>query len=151
MDAARVSVITEPAPELTNYRQNKLSLTDSNILPEEWPEVYTAINYCSNLADNWNGCGAKRPSQSSINAAKFFMERLCFIGKRYPDKISPDGEGGIVLKWMNEESMLLLTFETNVIHMASEKVGASPLFKDDIVYDGQSIPELVKREIPLRC
>lgn len=86
-------------------------------------------------------------------AVKQFIMSLPF-NKKYPNTVSPDGEGGLTLKWsldqVQQDKKLILTFEPGLIHMAYKSVVGEPVYEDDIVYSLEDIciPQKIITYIP---
>ncbi len=141
----------------SNYPQEEFGIvtTMSDQLSKNIPtSLLQALEYCKTLEDNWNGFDAKKPSSLVIENIRKFIESLPH-NKCVPDHLSPDGEGGITLKWLKPDQCLLLNFEPWLIHAAFEKNNEQPIFLDDIIYLAvggvdNMIPQEILHYIPNR-
>ena len=127
------------------------TMSEAELLPKDRFELLDALDYCSRLEDNWNGYDAKKPTNFVIESVKKFIQSLPF-NKYMPNELSPDGEGGITLKWLKPGESLLLNFEPGLIHMAFEKNNHDSIFIDNITYLAESsiIPQKIISCIPIR-
>ncbi len=121
-------------------------------LRKERKEILLALEHLEKLDDNWNGYGAKKTLKFVIDTAKCFFEHLP-QNRKCPDKISPDGEGGVIFKWGFEENALLLSFEPGLIHLSCRSLDKPTVYCDDIIYQMESdtkIPQDILKYIPTR-
>ena len=120
------------------------------LYPKEREELLQAINYMKVLEDNWNGFGAKKPLTLVIEIVEQFIQNIP-LNKIYPAQLSPDGEGGITLKWVMVDTKLLLNFEPGLINLAIQGKNKKPELIDGIVYNGENIiPQKILAYIPVR-
>jgi hypothetical protein len=121
------------------------------VRPKERMKILAAINYLAKLPDDWNGRNARRLSDPTLLSARSFIERMP-LDCTYPNKISPDGEGEISFLWKTSEETIIITVDANLLHLSHTHKGQSEKdkFQDDIPFDGEIIPAVVKAEIPKR-
>lgn len=123
----------------------------ADILPAERKKLLAAIDYLSKLEDGWNGHNAICPTELSINRSKGFVQKLW--GKIYPDTVSPDGEGGVNFKWKNSQMTLILTVDSDFLHLSLAYAAGENkenIFLDNVPFDGEIIPSSVTENIPAR-
>jgi hypothetical protein len=121
------------------------------VYPKEREELLQAINYIKVLEDDWNGFVAKKPLTLVIEIVEQFIQNIP-LNKIYPAQLSPDGEGGITLKWVTVDTKLLLNFEPGLINLAIHGKNKKPELIDGIVYNGENIiPQKILAYIPVRA
>jgi hypothetical protein len=123
---------------------------EDNVHPQERGEVLAAINYVAGLSEDWDNNGAVPPHKATVEMSRAFIERLP-LNRLYPDKVAPDGEGGITFTWYGVEGHLIVTVDGSRLHLSY--IGADTtknVFKDNIVFDGEIIPMPVKDRLPIR-
>ena len=108
------------------------------ICHKERDELLQAASDMKVLEDNWNGFGEKRPLALVIEIVEQFIQNIP-LNKTYPAQLSPDGEGGIILKWVMVDTKLLLNFKPGLINLALQGKNKKPELIDDIVYNGENI------------
>ena len=64
-------------------------------------------------------------------------------------KISPDGEGSLVMLWENDNSRVLLTIEDWRIHMVKGATSPQAEYYDNLPF-AEEIPEIVFQALPRR-
>ena len=117
------------------------------ILPPGKLHVEAALNYLATLEDDWNGEGAIAPSGQAIEAAHAFNEHY-FIDRKYPDKVSPDGDGAVLFIWQTLQSRLTLTIEAALIHISIAHQNGKVDLPDSVPYDLTAIPNEILQYIP---
>jgi|GEM_PF-6784204 len=118
---------------------------------KERDELLQAASNMKVLEDDWNGFGAKKPLALVIKIAEKFIQNIP-LNKTYPAQLSPDGEGGIILKWIMVDTKLLLNFKPGLINLAVQGKNKKPELIDGIVYNGEGIiPQKILAYIPVRA
>lgn len=134
----------------SNFNRESAATVDKDVdLPPERYELLAAIEYLANLGDDWNGYNAQKPSELSTVSAKCFIERL-FLNRYYPDKVSPNGEGGLVFTWNLPKERILLTIEGARMHLSHEKEGQQDEFVNEIPFNCEEIPSEVISHLPIK-
>lgn len=125
----------------------------NNVLPPDRESLIKALDYLSELDDDWNGCGAESPSDQAVRMSRFFIEKLP-LNRIHANKISPDGEGGILFVWDTNKDRIILTIDGASIYLSheiegqdeAEYVDEEPFFSSQ----GLVIPRSIQNHIPLR-
>ena len=122
------------------------------VLPRKIQELFKILDYLKTIDDNWNGFGARKPYGLAIEIAQKLIESLRFRGKCHPDEISPDGEGGITVKWFTDNESILVNIVPGLLHLAHDYADhRQPEFINSVVYQGEnSIPQQILRHLPNR-
>lgn len=146
--AANYSFTEQQFRNVTPARNFPSENSWKSIPRRECMELLHALNYLAQLPDDWNGYGAQKPSQYSIDTTKAFI-KLIPENRIYPDKISPDGEGNITLTWdQRPKQRILLTIEGLNLYFSLEKQGKKDFFSKEIPFFGKSIPQEMMNIIP---
>ena len=128
------------------------SPTNGIIFPRERDELLQAIKYLRALDDDWNGFDAKKITHVVFSMLERFINSVP-LNLLYPNSVSPDGEGGALLKWASVNGeRLLVSFEPGLLHV-SHRINGKDTFVDNIIYgaeDGRRIPEQILSRMPLR-
>lgn len=109
------------------------SMSTNADLPPGWGEVKGALDYIRGLPNNWAGNGEISPSHQLIDMASIFALSVYWKGKIFPEKIYPDGDGGIVFKWGEKDNKTLIGFRYGLINV-SYKAGSDRAYIPDIPY-----------------
>lgn len=148
--ASQIGFTDRIIKEDTGFTPESLSTIDKpTVLPPERIELEKAIEYIGTLNDDWNGFNAKRVTELSINAGKRLIG-LIPLNRLYPNKVSPDGEGGLVFSWNPSKERILLTVEGSIMHLSYEKEGSPDKFIDDVAFDFSEIPGDILSYLPVR-
>lgn len=139
-----------------DYKENNVFISaesadtiNNSDLPPERYELLKAIEYLATLEGDWNGYSATPPTILSLIKAKKFIEKL-FLNRLYPDKVSPDGDGGIIFKWsLTNKERILLTIDGSLTHLSHEEAGKPDIFISDVSFDND-IPKEILAHIPLK-
>lgn len=122
---------------------------EDNVYPPERKEVLAAIDYIAGLSEDWDNNGALPPHKATVAMSRAFINHLPF-NRLYPNKISPDGDGGIVLTWYVQGGHLIVTVDGSHLHLSCVGVDTTKnIFKDNIIFDGEIIPVLIKDRLPI--
>jgi hypothetical protein len=168
LDAA-IAHLAELAPfdylELLRLKKRKLLLKDelaklesglrelaahAAVRPEQTREELIALMRRV-AADglSWTGGEARKITVPTRETAEAFLRALP-PGKAFP-KISPDGEGGLMMVWEGTEHPLLVTVDDMRLHAVIAAATPAAEYIDDILFGwGQEIPERILDAIPAR-
>lgn len=72
-----------------------------------WPEVIDDLLAAYKLTDDWDGQGAKAPSQEVVVTALKLATSLKNSGLRHPDECGPSVNGEVTFYWKWEASSLM--------------------------------------------
>lgn len=100
-------------------------------------DVLYALALSLELDDDWNGYDCLKPTIEAIYHAKEFILQLP-LNKCYPIQVSPDGEGGITLKWLLEPELnkkILLNFEEDIVNLVHEPINGENTYEDDLILE----------------
>lgn len=123
--------------------------SDNNLLPKDRALALQSLNLLESLDSDWNGYGAEKPLRGALLNAKTFIDKLPFPYK-VPDQLHTDDEGNIVLIWKESDAQLIITIEMALLHLSYESSRRKPVFRDDVIFDGDTFPEDLKHYIPRR-
>lgn len=118
----------------------------AKILPPGHEHVKAALNYLSGLNDDWDGEDAIAPTEQAIEAAHAINNNF-MLDRKYPDKVSPDGDGAILFIW-NTEKRVTFTIEAALIHVSVEYSDGHTDLPDSVPYDLTAIPKEILQYIP---
>jgi len=124
---------------------------NADILPGERDKLLAAIGYLSEIENGWDGRDAIKPTPLSVTRSAEFIKKLW--GKIYPDTVSPDGEGGINFKWKTASHSIIITVDSGFLHLSRvnrQKNIDADIFLDNILFDGELIPQSIMEQIPQR-
>jgi hypothetical protein len=96
----------------------------------------------------WNGYYAKKTKESIIKVAENFIRELP-KNKMNPTEITPDGEGGITLKWRLQSEVTILNFEVGLVHLVKELNNGEIISQEGVIYlSSDFIPSEILEHIP---
>lgn len=124
-----------------------------NDYPEQRKRLLNALGYLKSLEDNWNGYDATKPSPQAIAMAEHFVTYL-FLTKEHADFIEPNGDGGLILKWLRGDMRILLTIDGTALHLSYEEGSNEPIFIENIRFFDASnkiLPKEILQHIPNRA
>lgn len=124
-------------------------LTTAKHLPKDRELALKALEVLASLEEGWNGYGAAKPSKLSLEKATSLISQIPLPFKA-PNHVHSDEDGDIVLTWSESGSRLIVTIEPLMLHLSYEKVRKSTVYHDDIIFDGEIIPEKIKEYLPRR-
>ncbi len=107
-----------------------------------------SLQYLRTIENGWNGFNAEKPLGLVIDTVERFILALTFTQKKCPSHISPDGEGGVVLKWIFDLEKVLIVFQPGLLHLARDLRDQEPEFENDVVYDGGLVPQRILAYLP---
>ena len=125
------------------------SYDEGIVLPQDRRLALEALKLLGRLEDNWNGYGAVRPSDFSAQSAENFIRNIPLPFKA-PNQLDSDEDGHIILVWSEKGERLIITIEPLMIHFSIERNDEEPICKDDIFFDGTSVPKEIKECLPKR-
>lgn len=67
-----------------------------------------------------------------------------------PPKLSPDGDGGLMMVWESDAASALAVLDGWTIHVVKSPATAQAEYFDDIPYDRESIPPYLLQAIPAK-
>lgn len=87
-------------------------------------------------------------SSHTIEAARAFFRVL-------PDdvilpKISPDGEGGLLMAWESRDKLVMAVIDGWLMHLVDAATTTNAVYLDDILFDGNRIPSAIMDALPIR-
>jgi hypothetical protein len=98
---------------------------------------------------SWTGGESAKITAATQQAAEAFLRALP-AGKAFP-KISPDGEGGLMMVWEGAGDPLLLTIDNLRLHAVVAAATPRANYIDDLPFDwAQVIPQWILDVIPAR-
>lgn len=97
---------------------------------------------------SWSAGAAVRISEDTTNAAAAFLLALP-SGAALP-KISPDGEGGLLMVWEYRGDLVIAVIDGWRIHLVARATTPDALYLDDRPFDGEQIPKAILESIPAR-
>jgi hypothetical protein len=125
-------------------------VTQAVVRPEQIREELIALVYRF-AADglSWTAEEAAKITGPTRQTAEAFLRALP-VDKASP-KISPDGEGGLMMVWEDNDHPLLVTVDDMRLHVVVAAATPFAEYVDDIPFGrGQEIPERVLNAIPAR-
>jgi len=63
-------------------------------------------------------------------------------------KISPNGEGGLMMVWGQPENQVLAVIDNWRIHLVTQATTPNAKYSDDLAFDGEVVPTVVLLAIP---
>lgn len=119
--------------------------------PRKLFDLLSALEFLSRLEDDWNGWEAIAPTAKTIQMTESFLWSIP-LRRDHADKIEPDGDGGVHLKWVLPNSTVIVTIDGSYIYLSSEEasgnvkiLGPIPFFDDSI----RVLPPEILDQIPL--
>jgi hypothetical protein len=112
---------------------------------KEKKELLQALNYLRALEDNWNIANIQKPTGLSIHIAENFIKNIP-SDKELPTEILSDGEGGIILKWHNDNYKTSINFRWQIIYVSIQYHEEEIKFIEAKIYNDEST--LVKEMLP---
>jgi hypothetical protein len=97
---------------------------------------------------SWVSGSTVKISTTTSAAATAFLQALNTA--RVLPKISPDGEGGLLLVWERVENPVLVVVEGWRLHLVTAAATPRATYSDDLPFDGEQIPKVVLDAIPSR-
>ena len=98
---------------------------------------------------SWTGGESAKITAATQQAAEAFL-RVLPAGKAFP-KISPDGEGGLMMVWEGAGDPLLLTIDNLRLHAVVAAATPRANYINDLPFDwAQVIPQPILDVIPAR-
>ena len=134
-------------PQFERPRGSGLSSATS--LPKDRELALKALEVFASLEEDWNGYGAAKPSKLSLEKANNLISKMPLPFKA-PNHVHSDEDGDMVLTWSESDSRLIVTIEPLMVHLSYEKTGQPTVYHDDIIFDGETIPEKIKEYLPKR-
>jgi len=116
-------------------------------LPPGRKHVEAALNYLSDLGNNWDGEGAIAPTEQAIEAGHAINNHF-MLDRKYPDKVSPDGDGAVLFIWNTPIIRLTLTIEAALIHISIAHSDGRVELPESVPYDLTTLPKEVLQHIP---
>ncbi len=101
------------------------------------------------MQDDWNGYGAKAIQKITISTVRNFLKRIP-NNFSYPDKIIPDVDGYIMLKWERDDKLCLVTADGMNLHFAYKDNRTNErILYDDLPYTASEtrIPSIIMQSI----
>ncbi len=126
---------------ISEQRHDSPTMFNENVLPKEKIALLNALDYLAKIDDDWNGYGAIAPTQRAIDMARHFITCLP-LNKVHARKIEPDGEGAIILTWINDKERILLTIDGSLMHLSHEQAGQDTVYINDISFFNEDDPIL---------
>jgi len=65
-------------------------------------------------------------------------------------KISPDGEGGLLMAWETHGDLVIAVLDGWRIHLVAAATTPHARYLDDLPFDGEQIPKAILESIPAR-
>ena len=97
---------------------------------------------------SWTAGNSFVISSPTEHAAQLFLSTLP-SGKALP-KISPDGEGGLLMVWERDGDPLLITVDDLRLHAVIGATTGHAEYMNDIPFDRPEIPQAILDAIPAR-
>lgn len=121
----------------------------TRILPKEREEVLTAIRLLHGIPENWRGFPSQKPTNDAISLSLEFATHIP-LDRAHPDKIAPDGDGGVSLIWEKNQEMVIVTIDSSLLHLSHAKKNREDFFDGSVTFDGKIIPKRIIDHLPLR-
>ncbi|MGH7077506.1 MAG: hypothetical protein ACREFU_05355 [Acetobacteraceae bacterium] len=142
--------LREPADsgEMTSYYQ--LSFGGSSIAADGWERV-ALIDLVHRFARQglaWAEGDRGRISATTEGTAERFLTAIP-MRKALP-RISPDGEGGLMMVWESPADRLLVTIDECLLQVVVAAATPRATYLNDLSFDGAEIPRNVLAAIPDR-
>jgi hypothetical protein len=97
---------------------------------------------------SWGDSDPAKISPESAKAAIIFLQRLR-VDQALP-KISPDGEGGVMLVWEEKGDPVVLEIQDWRMHLVTAAATPRAVYRNHLPFDGEQIPDEVSKAIPIR-
>ena len=83
------------------------SLTNSSsVTQSHWSSIRKVIESFRELEEDWDGLGAKAPSEEIIRSAEFLVQSLRHGGLPAPSRVVPGLEGAVIFEWQDQSTYL---------------------------------------------
>lgn len=142
--------LREPADSGEMSCYYRLSFGSSSISADGWERV-ALIDLVHRFARQglaWGEDDRGRISATTEATAERFLAAMP-VRKALP-RISPDGEGGLMMVWELSADPLLVTIDECLLQVVVAAATASATYLNDLPFDGTDIPENVLAAIPDR-
>ena len=97
---------------------------------------------------SWSAEGAVKISSETANAAAAFFHAL--PARAALPRISPDGEGGLLMAWETRGDLVVAVLAGWRIHLVAAATTPRARYLDDLLFDGEQIPRVILESIPAR-
>lgn len=97
---------------------------------------------------SWNAERAVKISWATTNAAIAFF--LALPARAALPRISPDGEGGLLMAWETRDDLVIAVLDGRCIHLVASATTPRARYHDDLPFDGGQIPTEILESIPAR-
>ena len=97
-----------------------------------WENSMRVVQSMTGLEDDWDGLGAKAPSQQIVQGALLYLQRLQGYSPVAPDRTLAGPTGSVIIEWQSGGSILEIEFEEfGVAEYCRKEAFESPVYWQD--------------------
>ncbi len=88
--------------EIVSLEANGLAAIPAEEADDRWSAIIREVVGFHDLADDWDGLGAKAPSAALVDSALLLADLLRQGGMKAPGRVVPGLEGEVIFEWQRK-------------------------------------------------